>query len=249
MRTAVRGSAAARSVGAPSRGFRLQAGLWRHPEVAWLAAAAAAWIVLAVEHWVDHGAEVERFSFDVSSWTLMVIAMMIPGAIPMARYVAFNSLWSRRHRASALFLGAYVGVWVGVAVAAWALIASVEARFGWSIAPGPFASALVGALAVGWQFTPTKQRALRRCHLREPVGGRGWAGDRRALRYGVAHGRACLSSCWAIMATMFVAQHDFHLMVPLAAVTIVERFQRRPKPLPGAVAIAFAVAASAVVRV
>lgn len=219
---------------------RARAAVWRHPEWPLAAIAALAWVWLAVDHWANHDRVNVEFSFDVVSWTAMVAAMMLPGVLPMARYVAFNSLWRRRNRAVALFVVAYVAVWVGLGLAAWGAIATAQSLTGWDARLGTTALVMVGVVAIGWQLGTGKHRALRRCHLRKPLGARGWPADRAVLRYGVFHGRACAGSCWAIMAMMFVAQHDFHLMVPLAIVTVVERYQRRPHGAPGAAAIAFA---------
>ena len=57
------------------------------------------------------------------------------------------------------------------------------------------------------------------------------------MRYGWFHARACVGSCAPIMIAMFVGAHDFHLMVPLAAITTVERYQRRPTMAASAAAI------------
>ena len=91
--------------------------------------------------------------------------------------------------------------------------------------------------AAGWQFTTTKQRCLRRCHLRTSLASRGLAADKSIVSYGLFHARACIGSCGVVMAAMFVGAHDFHLMAPLAAITIAERYQSRPNKVASAAAI------------
>ena len=48
---------------------------------------------------------------------------------------------------------------------------------------------------------------------------------------------SCLASCGFVMAAMFAASHDFHIMVPLAAITVAERYHPRPRPWASAAAL------------
>lgn len=224
-----------RAGGTRDLGSRLRAAWWRHPEVSLLVIAAMAWMGLAISHYANHSQAAGSGDFTLVAWTAMVLAMMLPGVVPMVRYVAFNSLWSRRHRAVALFTVAYVGVWVAFGVAGQLMIVTANRLSGADLSSGTALMA-AGVVAVAWQFTSTKFRALRRCHLRMPLAARGRAADLSALRYGVFHAWACVGSCWVLMFAMLLT-HDFHLMVPFAAVTLFERYQTRPKPLPGAAAI------------
>lgn len=230
----------------PLASSRLASVVWSHPEAPVVAVVVAAWVTLGVVHFQDHNAVGGPYSFDAGSWALMVVAMMVPGVLSMGRYVAFNSLWSRRHRTMWLFLGGYVALWVGVAVVANLAVVGVTALLPFEFSPGRATLVAVGVVAVGWQMTPEKSRALRRCHLRPPVRSRGWAADRLAIRGGLTHGWACLGSCWALMALMFVSQHDFHLMVPLTAVVLAERYQRRPDGVIGALVVVMAIGLSLV---
>lgn len=211
---------------------------WRHPEVPAVAAILAAWIVLAVVHWANHDqVATDAWSFGVASWSLMVVAMMLPGSLPMQRRVAFNSLWHRRHRSSTIFAATYVGAWIVLGVAGLVLVSVAEGLTGWNFNPGRFEVAAVLVAASAWQFTSTKRRALRRCHLRTPLAPRGWKADRSIIRYGWFHAKACIGSCFPLMAAMFVGAHDFHLMAPLAAISIVERYQQKPNAAASAAGI------------
>lgn len=234
------------SVRRPRPQSRVSTAVWSHPEAPVVAVVGVAWVALGVLHFQNHDTAPSPYSFDAASWALMVVAMMVPGVLSMGRYVAFNSLWSRRHRSLWLFLAGYVALWVGVAVAANLVIVALTGLLQLEFSPGPVTLVAVGVVAVGWQMTPEKSRALRRCHLRPPVRSRGWAADRLAIRGGLTHGLACLGSCWALMALMFVSQHDFHLMVPLAAVVLAERYQRRPDGTFGALIVVLAVGLSLV---
>lgn len=234
MTLALRAPARAR----PSVGV-LRARWWMHPEAPWLALSIAAWTGMAVAHVAGHAqAADQRWSFSPFWWTTMVVAMMVPGALPMQRLVVFDSLWRRRHRSGAWWLAGYVGVWVAFGLGLAAFVAVVEQGSGASFDPGRRTTTAVLAAAVIWQVSPAKARALKRCHRRRAFAPRGWRNTRDLIRYGGAHANACVGSCGVVMAAMFVSAHDFHLMVPLAVVTVVERFQRYPKPAAGAAAIA-----------
>ncbi|MGI9614528.1 MAG: DUF2182 domain-containing protein [Acidimicrobiales bacterium] len=202
---------------------------WRHPEVPAAVAVVAAWVYLAIDHWVDHD-QITSWRFEPTPWAAMVVAMMVPAALPMVRLVSFDSLWDRRHRAPALFLATYVAGWTLAGTAAALVVASGERITGMTFDPGT--ATVVGALVVAaaWQFTDRKRRYLRRCHRRTPLAPRGWKADAAVIAYGAFHVRACLGSCGVAMAAMFVSVHDFHLMVPLTALLTAERLAERPRP-------------------
>ena len=217
------------TVSAPSTATSAQAWWWRHPEVPAVGAITASWLALGVGHFADHTHDLaSAWHFDVASWTAMVVAMMLPGSVPMLRRVAFNSIWRRRHRSSSLFALTYVASWTAIGVAGFATVRAAETVSGGTFSPAPWLVSALLLVAAAWQFTAAKQRCLRACHLRTALKPRGWKADRSIIEYGVFHSRACIGSCAPVMAAMFVSGHSFHLMVPLAAVTIAERFQRRP---------------------
>jgi predicted metal-binding membrane protein len=212
---------------------------WRHPELPVLATAGIAWAVMIGDHFAHHATAADApWGFDPRRWTLMIVAMMVPGAIPMARRVAFDSLWRRRNRNVAIFAAAYTSAWVLVGVAGASTVAVAESVSGTRFDPAPplVASALLFAAA--WQFTPQRRRALRRCHLRPPIAPLGWRATRDLVRYGLVNAWSCMGACAGVMAAMFVAGHDLHLMVPLTVVTMIDRFQRQPRPAAGACALA-----------
>lgn len=210
---------------------------WRHPELPWILVVGASWVALTIWHYADHAVATQaQWRFDTASWSLMVLAMMLPAAVPMMRRLAFTSLWRRRHRVPALFAAAFVAGWIAIGVAAAAVVAAIEQVAAWRFEPGPGTVVTTLVIAALWQLAPSKRRSLRRTHLTLPIAPRGRNGDRSVIRYAWFHLRACFGSCGAIMAVMFVS-HDFHIMAPLAAVSIVERFQTRPNERAGAAAL------------
>ena len=137
---------------------------WHHPEAGAAAVAAGAWALVLAP--VVGGSELQAahdeahaaapFAAGAAAWVLMVVAMMLPTALPAARFHALGALWRRRGRTVALFLGGYVAVWVAFGAVAVPLGALV-----------PLAPVLL--VAVAWELTPLKWRALRGCHLPEPL--------------------------------------------------------------------------------
>jgi predicted metal-binding membrane protein len=61
-------------------------------------------------------------------------------------------------------------------------------------------------LAVLWQISNTKKRALNRCHFIAPARNIGRAADLGALGNGFRHGRYCVASCWLTMMPLSVTK-------------------------------------------
>lgn len=91
------------------------------------------------------------FALFAPMWTLMMAAMMLPGAVPA---VLSHVQASGRLRAVPLFVGSYLAVWTLVGIAVYVLY-----RPHGSVAAGMI------VIAVGvYEFTPLKRHFRRRCH-------------------------------------------------------------------------------------
>jgi predicted metal-binding membrane protein len=179
--------------------------LGRRPAIVWEATVAAGWLLLALHvaaSPVHHGLDLHhpragattQYSAGVDGlamWALMVVAMMLPAAIPAVRHVAVKSFRWRRQRAMAEFVAVFVGIWVLFG----AVLLNVLARW----APADSGPLLAVALAVAavWQLTETKRRALVRCHRASPLAPRGWPATVGIARFAARNGTACAASCWA----------------------------------------------------
>lgn len=146
-------------------------------------------------------------------WTVMMVAMMVPTAVPMILAMAQVSRAQSRRAgpvtATTAFLLGYLIIWTAFSfvatLAQWwlhqlALVsaagASTSAVFGGSL--------LLGAGI--FQLTPLKDACLSHC--RSPIFFlvSAWRpGAWGALRMGIHHGAFCLGCCWALMSLMFVA--------------------------------------------
>ena len=155
-------------------------------------------------------------------WLLMIMAMMLPVVVPVLYRVVVDTLPRRRVRAISLVLVGYTGLWCATGVVALLIILPLTSSltdFG--------STALVVIMlvvAAGYELSPIKRRALRRCALGYRLPPRGVAADQACLRAGLRHGRACLTSCAALMGVLLVAGHsDLALLVLITALIWAQR--------------------------
>jgi predicted metal-binding membrane protein len=127
------------------------------------------------------------------SWAVMMAAMMLPAAAPMA--VAYARERPRaRGRETLSFAGGYLLAWSAAGVVAYALIEGARSLhlgfLSWDEAGRYVAGGAILAAAL-FQLTPVKDACLRRCR------------DPHAARTGLEHGAHCIACCWALMAALF----------------------------------------------
>ncbi len=220
----------------PSWRQQLHDRLNRHPEWLALVLAGAAWLGLALTlGWLGpagwalpsghhHGPDVATVphvhSVDAQllTWLLMVVAMMLPTAIPHLRYLGFNTRRSRRQRSLALFALGYLAVWLAPGL----LLA---------VAPLPVSASVLAVLVLtagAWELTPIKRRALRGCCRTTPVGFAGPSADAAAVEYGLSHGATCLLVSGPAMAVLMLAGHPWCATVALAVVMAAQKLLSRP---------------------
>ncbi|WP_283150105.1 DUF2182 domain-containing protein [Silvimonas soli] len=158
-------------------------------------------------------------------WLVMTAAMMLPLLIMPIRHVAFRSLWQRRQRAIAAFLGGYLLVWLLAGFVLSVLLALDNVSdIGRPDARLPL---LLFGVAAGWQIAPARLRALRICHRTVPLAPTGWQADMACLRYGWFIGRHCLQACWAMMLAAAFAPAHLLAMAGVSAICVAERYQPR----------------------
>jgi predicted metal-binding membrane protein len=145
-------------------------------------------------------------------WTVMMVAMMLPSALPTLR--AYRGVISTRNEEkspdalTALFAAGYVFTWMIFSAAA-TLAQSVLHTFTF-VSPAMRATSptIAGALLVAagvYQWTPLKRACLARCAWPLQFLLRHWrAGASGAWRMGIIHGAYCAGCCWMLMALLFV---------------------------------------------
>jgi predicted metal-binding membrane protein len=185
---------------------------WRLAIVgALLAVAALAWWSTAVRmDGMDAGPGTDpgALGFYVSTWVVMMAAMMFPSTAPMVLTYASLQRERRGQRgATTLFAAGYLLLWAAAGLLFYVLLQLGRELdggfFAWDRA-GRWTAAGVLAVAAIYEVTPLKNACLRRC--RAPLGflTTEWRDGRAgAVQMGVIHGAWCLGCCWALMAALF----------------------------------------------
>ncbi len=206
-----------------------------------VALVAAAWLALAVwgasPHalWLGHheddrpsGRPVVRLGAFTVAWTLMTVAMMLPGSLPVANlFGAVIGHRPDRRRLMAQLGAGYLAVWAAFGLAASAGDLLVHAVVGHLTRAAPLVAPLVVLAAGGFQFTSLKHRCLTQCRSPYLLVAAHWRGvrpQREAWSLGVSHGLWCVGCCWALMLLMFaVGVAHLGWMLALGAVMAAER--------------------------
>jgi predicted metal-binding membrane protein len=135
-------------------------------------------------------------------WVTMMAAMMLPSISPMVLAHARVQIGT-----TPTFVAGYLLTWGVIGVLGWALAEGVRSLdlgvLAWDEA-GPYAAGGAILAAAIYQLSPLKNRSLRRCRNPRAFVSEYWRpGPVGALRIGIEHGRLCVSSSWALMATLF----------------------------------------------
>jgi predicted metal-binding membrane protein len=179
-----------------------------------LALAGACWLVVFREAGMTQGTGLTMgltLPLFLLAWVAMMIAMMFPTAAPMI--VMFGTVAAGKEQRAQpfvptwVFVSAYLTVWVGFGVVAYAAAAGLGAlstQSTWLMDNAPrFGGAvlLVGGL---YQLSPLKSLCLTKC--RSPLSFllTSWRdGYGGAFVMGLKHGAYCLGCCWLLFAILF----------------------------------------------
>ena len=180
--------------------------------------------------------EAASLIFFVAIWTIGMVAMMFPTALPMLLmflHVGRNARDEIKRGGgptvtkALLFVATYIGLWVGMGVVLYILIALVFSQIPLQVnlfigTPAGLGLALL--LLAAYQLSPLKGECLSRCHptsflYRYYRGGLGGS----ALM-GVDYAKYCIGCCWAMMAFLIVsAAMGVAWMAAFAGVIFIER--------------------------
>ncbi|MCA1660921.1 MAG: DUF2182 domain-containing protein [Novosphingobium sp.] len=166
-------------------------------------------------------------------WALMMVAMMLPSALPM---ILLHARVARQGGRAALppstvaFALAYLLLWSGfallAALAQAALVAGgAVSAMGLSL-NSPLLAAGVLLLAAMYQVSAVKRACLDKCRSPLAFVSRGFRPEwRAALRLGLAHGLYCIGCCWALMGLLFLGGvMNLAWIAALGAVVIAEKY-------------------------
>ena len=211
-----------------------------------LALIVATWIALAIwgvspYSWMlDHDSIAARdlpvylgLPIFVVGWTLMTIAMMLPGSLPVINL--FRRLVTSRSGRDGLvlwLLSGYLGVWSVFSGLVHLGDSGLHRLVNGSTAADPAAdgwiTVIVVLLAGIYQFTPLKEMCLKQCRSPYSFLAGHWRGTnpaRTAFRLGMRHGLFCLGCCWSLMLLMIalVAGVNLAWMLAFGTVMAIER--------------------------
>jgi predicted metal-binding membrane protein len=153
-----------------------------------------------------------EFGLVLIMWAMMMVAMMVPTAVPMTLvYAAVARKAATRPNplgATFVFVGGYIAIWT-----VFSLVGTI-AQFALDRAAllSPMmvsTSAALGAallMAAGiYQFTPVRDACLQKCRTPAYFIAQYWRnGTLGGFRMGLWHGVYCVGCCWILMALMFV---------------------------------------------
>jgi predicted metal-binding membrane protein len=180
------------------------------------------------------GTDLGSFGFYISSWVVMMAAMMFPSIVPMV--LVYRLIERRRrelqhvakHGSTTLFIAGYLVTWTAFGALAYALFVGVRSlsigAFSWHRG-GPYLAGGVLLAAALYQLTPAKDACLRRCRSPLQFLTGAWRdGPLGALRLGIEHGAWCIGCCWALMAALFaLGVMSIGWMLLIAAVIAIEK--------------------------
>jgi len=167
-------------------------------------------------------------------WAVMMVAMMLPSALPVVMLLASVSaaLKTQRHGIglTGAFVVGYLLTWCAFSLAAtllqWGLLEAALVTPMMESASLTLSSTILIAAGV-YQFTSLKNACLRQCQSPLAIVMQAAAGPRHAMGAGLRHGLYCVGCCWTLMVVLFVTGVMNMLWVVLLAVyVLVEKAMR-----------------------
>ena len=147
----------------------------------------------------------------IADWVIMMVAMMLPTALPMI--ITFHKVQAANRQprdafgSTWVFVAAYLMMWAFAGLAAYVGMEAAEAEIA-RVALAPTTAAQVGGAIIVvagiYQLTPLKGVCLSKC--REPLDFivTEWRGGATsALELGMLHGAYCLGCCWLLFVILF----------------------------------------------
>jgi len=151
-------------------------------------------------------------ALSIIMWSVMMVAMMLPGAGPMILTYARIHQQRQTNGSSTVpiwvFLTGYLTIWLSFGIAAALLQWGLHQSALLSSAMGRAGPLLAGGLLItagAFQFSYLKQVCLSKCRSPLSFLMTEWReGTAGALVMGIRHGAFCTGCCWALMLLMFV---------------------------------------------
>jgi len=187
----------------------------------------------------------------LAMWEAMMIAMMLPSAMPLVllyqRLGISRRALGRAAPSQVVLLAGYFLVWLAFGVVAFVagfgLSALAMRQEGISRAI-PAATGVALIVAGVYQVTPLKRACLRHCRSPLSFFTHGWReGWYATFRLGVHHGAYCAACCWALMLIQLaIGVMNLPLMLAIALVIGIEKSWRYGERFAAAAGVAAIVA-------
>ena len=200
------------------------------------------------------GTELGTLGFFLTTWVVMMAAMMFPSTAPMV-LMQVRLQEARRERGeevaagtTTFFVGGYLLAWAAAGLLGYALFDLGRSLtgdfFAWDNAGQYLAAGILIGAAV-YQLTPLKDVCLRHCRSPFSFLIHHWRpGGTGALRMGVVHGGWCVGCCWALMTALFaLGVMSLGWMAFVAALIAAEKLLPRPEIINRGIAVLLAVLA------
>lgn len=158
-------------------------------------------------------------------WVFMVFAMMLPKLISPIQHIYVRSLKRKRLFLSLLFILGYSVVWTFVGLLFYHTVLGLNIPIATSYIP----AAIIGVIAIVWQFSPIKQRFLNLGHDHLSLRPFGMAANIDALYFGIMHGLWCFGSGWALMFFPMLLPTGHHLAMVFVALIMVSEHMEQPQ--------------------
>jgi predicted metal-binding membrane protein len=148
----------------------------------------------------------------LSMWAVMMVAMMLPTAVPMTLVYAAVARKAERDghpiAPTSVFVAGYLAVWVVFSVAAAAGQRGLDQLALLSPAMASASPVLGSALLISagvYELTPMKHACLAQCRAPAHFIAMSWRpGPTGAFRMGLGLGAYCLGCCWVLMGLLFL---------------------------------------------
>lgn len=175
-----------------------------------------------------------------SGCSTMVVAMMLPVALPAVRHVALNSMRHRRQLAISVYVLVYVGCWVLLGSAV--LLVGGLLVDDWNVG-NRLLLALALLIAAAWQLSRAKRRALFACGRTVPLPPSGWRANAGCARFALVQAQRCIVSCWALMVvTLAAGGVNIGWMCAVTALVLAEELTMAGRKLARPASVALAIA-------
>lgn len=160
-----------------------------------------------------HARDTMGLSMLFTMWVIMMLAMMLPSALPM---ILLHAAVLKKYKEKSpsqnwtipILVAGYLSVWVLfslIATALQALLENLALLSPMMVSTSPQFGGLILIMAGIYQLTPLKNACL--AHCKSPISyiTENWLpGLSGAYRMGARHGLYCVGCCWILMALLFV---------------------------------------------